>query len=398
MRLNAPVLLGLAALLSGGVGVLASAWGPAPSADVSRGTEEVFARGLQVREIPPRQGPQRWTTERATFVFHNPGSGPATLEVVVEGQRGPVAVVSDGVIVGQIDPGAGPARFTLPAAGGWRRVELLAPTFVAGDGRRLGALLRRVTLEQAGHAGSARVILLFLLPGLAAAWAARASRVADPGALVITAVVSLSQWAAVWPGGALQSPYALHLAVFLTVIPLVLALFARTIERRLPGTASWAFASLFLAVLVQGVAGTSPLMVVSDAVFHANKLGAVARGDFFPLSVTQHAQPFRFPYGVSFYAVLAPLWHTGMDPVALVRFGAAVFGLVASVALFLLMAPSAPRLAGAAVMALQLLPATFDTAFSYGNLSNAFGQAATVVFFAWWAGPGHRAVGPWACS
>ena len=60
------------------------------------------------------------------------------------------------------------------------------------------------------------------------------------------------------------------------------------------------------AWLVQGVLATSPVMVVSDVVFHANKLARVAGGDFFPTSVTQHAPPFRFPYGVSFYALLAP--------------------------------------------------------------------------------------------
>jgi hypothetical protein len=44
---------------------------------------------------------------------------------------------------------------------------------------------------------------------------------------------------------------------------------------------------------------------------------------------------------------------------------------------------------------LQLLPATFDVPYSHGNLSNGFGQAMTVLFFAWWAGatPGGWVVG-----
>src|SRR5262249_57086919 len=49
------------------------------------------------------------------------------------------------------------------------------------------------------------------------------------------------------------------------------------------------------------------------------------------------------------------------------------------------------RVAGLAVAVLQLLPVTFDL-FSFGNLSNVFGQAVTVAFFAWWAG---RAPGGW---
>jgi hypothetical protein len=36
-----------------------------------------------------------------------------------------------------------------------------------------------------------------------------------------------------------------------------------------------------------------------------------------------------------------------------------------------------------ATLILQLAPVTFDL-YSYGNLSNVFGQAATVGFFAWW--------------
>jgi hypothetical protein len=397
MRPNTPVLLGLAALLSTGVGQLAGALSPAPSADVGRGTEEVFASGLHAREIPPRQAPQRWTTDRATFVFRNLAKGPATLEVVLDGQRGPVAVVCDGVTVGTLAPGSGSARFSLPSGGSTRRVEIRSPTFVAGDGRRLGVLLRRVRLEPAAPAAGLAVWLLFLIPGLAAAGGALHARVPPTGVVAAAALVVAVQWAALWPGGALRSGYALRLALALTLVCLALALLARALDRRIAGAAPWAFGALLTAVLVQGVGGTSPLMVVSDAMFHANKLGAVARGDFFPLSVTQHAQPFRFPYGVSFYATLAPLWRAGVDPVTLVRFGAATAGILASLVFFVLLARVAPRLAGAAVIALQLIPATFDVAFSYGNLSNAFGQAATLAFFAWWAGRGWGGAPVGAC-
>jgi hypothetical protein len=125
-------------------------------------------------------------------------------------------------------------------------------------------------------------------------------------------------------------------------------------------------------------------MVVSDAVFHANKLQAVAAGDWFPTSVTQHARPFRFPYGVSFYALLAPLARARLDGVWLVRLGAALSGVAASAALFALLR-AAPARAGLAVLALQALPVAFDM-YSYGNLSNVFAQSLTVPFFAWWAG------------
>jgi len=127
--------------------------------------------------------------------------------------------------------------------------------------------------------------------------------------------------------------------------------------------------------------------------FHANKLGAVAAGDLFPVSVTQHARPFRIPYGVSFYAALAPLARAGVDTVTLVRAGAAAAGLLATAAVFLLaLSAIGPYGAAVAAVVLQILPGAFDIAYSYGNLSNAFGQSATVLFFCWWAG---RVPGRW---
>jgi len=145
---------------------------------------------------------------------------------------------------------------------------------------------------------------------------------------------------------------------------------------------------------VQVVIGTSPLMVVSDAVFHANNLARVAGGDLFLTSVTQHATPFRFPYGVSFYVLLTPLLRAGADPVALVRWGAALAGVGAAAALFGLLRGHGPARAALAVVLLQLMPGTIDV-LSFGNLSNAFAQGMTVLFFAWWAG---RAVGSWVAG
>jgi hypothetical protein len=123
-------------------------------------------------------------------------------------------------------------------------------------------------------------------------------------------------------------------------------------------------------------------------------LDRVAQGDLFPTSVTQHAVPFRIPYGVSFFALLAPLARLGLDVVALVRWGAAIFGLLGALALFVLLAPRSARLATGAVVALQVLPGTF-LVHSQGNLPNVFGQALTTLFFVWWAGsaPGGWAVG-----
>jgi len=126
------------------------------------------------------------------------------------------------------------------------------------------------------------------------------------------------------------------------------------------------------------------VMVTSDAYFHANNLIRVSKGEWFLTSITPHARAFRIPYGVSFYALLLPLLRTGIQPVALVRWGAAASGVGASVALLFLLLKRSPR-AGLAVVLLQLLPASF-VYYSEGTLSNVFGQSMTVLFFAWWAG------------
>lgn len=379
------------------VGWIVAAVGPAPSADVGRGTEGPFAKGLHQRELPPRQGPQRWTSGRVELVFSDLADGPSEVEVALRGHRGPVAVSCDGVLVGSLSPGTTSSRFTLPAARArTRTVELSVPTFRAGDGRELGALFDRVTVtsDSARAWPSFRILMTFALPALAAAAAAAFAGLGAAGMVASAATLAAVLGAALWPGGLVRSSYAPQLAVVLACALVAAALLARVCDRRWPGAGPWAWAALCAAVFVQGVAALSPVMVVSDAVFHANVLSRVAAGDLYPTSVTQHARPFRFPYGVAFYALLAPFSRLVADPVWLVRGGAAAAGLMASGALFALLAGrGGPALAAGAVVLLQLLPATFDVAYSYGNLSNAFGQAATIVFFAWWCG---GAAGGWA--
>jgi hypothetical protein len=381
--------LAVAALWALLTAVVTNRLAPPPAADVGRGSEEAFASGLYRREIPPRQGPQRWTSERAVVVFHDVPAGPTRLEVRVRGQRGPVTVAANGVVLGTIQPGAGQADLALPdMAPGDRRIELHSPVFTAGDGRQLGALLDRVALHHApAKVPSARLLFLFLLPALVAALAAFIAGMGPWSAAAVAGALSLIESLALRPYGLVRSGYALGLALLLVGGVTVAAAFAAWMDRRVKGSGPWAFGAAMAALLVQGVAATSPLMVVSDAVFHANQLAKVAAGDFFITSVTQHARPFRFPYGVSFYALLAPLLRAGWDGVWLVRAGAAASGIAASAGLFVLLAARGPATAALAVVLLQLLPGTFDV-YSFGNLSNVFAQSMTTLFFCWWAGRG----------
>ena len=371
--------------------LLLQRFAPAPAADVGRGSEEPFASGLHRRELPPRQPPQRWTGPEASFRFDDVPGGPARLEVHVRGQRAPVAVAVDGVVVGIVPLGEASGSFAVPPRpAGSREVRLVTTGFVAADGRLLGVLLDRVRLVHPLRAlPSPRLLAIVLLPALAVLAAGRTAGAGPLAAGGLGAGIAVLAAALLWPYGLVRSGYAPTLAALLVAVAVSAALFARLAGRVAGGSGPWAFSALMAAGVVQGVLATSPLMVVSDAVFHANKLAQVAGGDLFPTSFTQHARPFRFPYGISFYAPLVPLARAGLDEVAVVRGAAALAGAAASAILFLLLAPTGARRAGLSAVLLQLLPGVFDV-YSYGNLSNVFGQSLTVAFFAWWAG---RAVG-----
>src|SRR5262245_33463248 len=122
---------------------------PFPAADVARGSEEAFASGLHWREFSgPLKTPERWTSERVSVHFQNLPRGARTLEVALHQHRQPVVVGVDGAIVGSLPPGVTSMEFVLPDSLRSRLVvELRLDTFVAGDGRRLGARFDRVSLR-----------------------------------------------------------------------------------------------------------------------------------------------------------------------------------------------------------------------------------------------------------
>ena len=374
------------ALLAAVVATVSYRIAPAPSAEVARGTEEAFASGLYPRELPPRSAPLRWTTDHATICFRFVPAGRAHLVVRLRQHRTRVLVLVAGGIVGALEPHE-PTFETDLETKGRVTVQLTTEGFVAG-GRRLGASLDSVTLTpERGLVPSVALLACFIVPAVVVGVGALGAPVPAPVAALYALSVSLAQGFLLVPSGVLFSRESVVLGALFAVLGLVAVLFSR-------GRGGACCLALLLAVVVHGGCARSPQMIVSDAVLQANKLTAVAHGEFFPTSETQHTPPFRFPYGVSFFALLAPLARLGCDPVALVRWGAALSGLGAAFALLRLLAPRGALWAGAAVGLLQILPGSFDL-YSYGNLSNVFAQSMTVLFFAWWAGaaPGGAAVG-----
>ncbi len=391
-RSQAALCVALAVLAAALIAVLVHRLAPWPLADTLRGSEEAFLSGAYERELT-RDGPRRRVAPVARLRFEQLPPGPLRLELAYRNAPTPVDIVVNGALLATWRAGTRSGSFDLPRSAGRLVVELRGEGREMG-GRRLGPLFQYALVRHApARWPSAGLLLIFALPALVTVLAALGARLAPLRALAVALGVTLVQAAALAPYGLVRSPYAASLGALLACGALGCLACAHFVAARDASRARWAFVALLLAFVVQGVAAVAPLMEVSDAVFHANKLEDVAAGDFFPHSVTQHARPFRFPYGVSFYALLAPLAQAGVDRVLLVRWGAALFSLAASVALFGLLR-AVPARAALAVILLQVLPATFEV-FSFGNLSNVFGQALTVAFFAWWAGraPGGAGVG-----
>jgi hypothetical protein len=378
--------LAISALAAALAAVLAARFAPPPAADVARGSEEPFAEGLQPREFDAAGLPHRWTGRRLHLRFRNLPPVSATLQLAIHGQRSPVAVAADGAVVAMLPPEQAQVEVPLaPPRDGRLEVILSTETFAAEDGRQLGLMLDRAAVVPSRPGGaSPRLVLMFAAAAAAMSLAAVGAGLSAWTSAAVGVAAGVLMTLALWPAGLLRSGYADRLPVLLVLGAIAAFAFARWQDARRPGTGRWAFAALLAAFYVQVVGGTHPLMVVGDVQFHVHKLYDVHRGDFFPTSVTQHGRPFHFPYGVSFYALLAPLVRWRVEGTAIVRFGAAAAGLAGSAGLFALLAPRWPAAqAATAVWILQALPITFDV-YSYGNLNNVFGQALTVLFFGWW--------------
>ena len=245
------------------------------AADVSRGTEEAFASGLYPRELLPQHGPLRWTRSHATLRFLHVPSGSAHVDVAIAGHRTPVRVVVDGVVREVLQQGEDRVDFQVTVRRGRLDIGLETEGFVASGGRRLGTQLRRVAVTTPGRLDW-RVATYFATGSLAVALGALAGGCGAGFAAALGSVMAGVIALTLWPGGVLWSGYPASLWGQVLALALLATLFARWQRSSTAGSGPYAFAAILIAGVVQGIWATHPAMVVSDAVFHANRLVAVA--------------------------------------------------------------------------------------------------------------------------
>jgi hypothetical protein len=129
---------------------------------------------------------------------------------------------------------------------------------------------------------------------------------------------------------------------------------------------------------LQLVALLHPSKVVVDALFHAHRLDDVLAGRFYFTQLSTSATPF--PYAIGLYVFAAPWAFLTTDHVALLRVVVSAAEIVAGALLYPMVVRAwGNRLVGALAVALfSLVPASYGI-IGNANLTNAFGQAVSVV-------------------
>ncbi len=214
------------------------------------------------RDFFPAESGLRWSTDRSTIVFPDPGPGiPVRVELLLSawrppGQAGPSVVVSAGGRSTTIHPGPGAERVTIEAttSGWWRsdlEVEIRSDVFEPGQGdeRRLG-----VRVEEAR-----------LVP------VSRGLRVPPAGALA--GVAALALLIAFVLGRAGVAPHAVDLvALAATLIVAVLYAFAR------PVAAVWSGRFVLTFLLVAAASAVFPRATRAVAEIVSASASALASG------------------------------------------------------------------------------------------------------------------------
>jgi hypothetical protein len=369
------------AILSGILAILTVPWlvrrHPASIASLALGTDDAFAvSGLEPRENLVGGGALRWTRKNASFRFDSVGPGFVDVEIEARDHRTDVTITANGAVIGTLRSGESRAAARVRLSGRTLMLSTAADGFEA-SGRILGTQIVSIVVKPVDPPGPGGVPF--------ALWAAIGLLLLLP--MSVNAVAGLASWSAVLPaatllalvlpGGLWRSRWLVECATLLAIGFLIAVVIA--VKARGASTArSWLQIALFLAVTVHGVIPPSPLIVQGDAQLHGNKLGEVARGNWFPVTRTDHKPPFEIPYGFSFYGLLSPLAGDGASNVPVVRRAAALFSALSAVALAMAIGRASATLAAASLLLWTFAPVNIKT-MGFGNLNNVFAQAIFVL-------------------
>jgi hypothetical protein len=369
------------AILSGIVAILTVPWlvrrHPASIASLALGTDDAFAvSGLEPRENLVGGGALRWTRKNASFRFDSVGPGLVDIEIEARDHRTDVTVTANGAVIGSLRPGESHTAARIKLTGSSLMLETSTDGFEA-SGRTLGSQVVSIVVKPVNPPGPGGVPL--------ALWAGIGLLLFLP--MVVNAAAGLAPWPAVFPaaiflalvlpGGLWRSRWLVECAALMTT-GLLVSVFIAAKARGQRTVRSWLQVAVFVAVTVHGVIPPSPLIVQGDAQLHGNKLGEVARGNWFPVTRTDHKPPFEIPYGFSFYGLLTPLAGDGASNVPVVRRAAALFSALSAVALAMAIGRVSATLAAASLLLWTFAPVNIRT-MGFGNLNNVFAQSIFVL-------------------
>ena len=347
---------------------------PSSIASVALGTDDAFSiSGLEPRENLVGGGAIRWTRPRSFFRFDRLGSGDVLIELNVREHRGEVAITVNGARLGLLQRGQTRLESHAQATAAGLLIGIETDGFSTAT-RSLGTQFGSLVLTPQKPSVPASLWLAFGLVLLATVTIQVAAGLSAYFSILPTLILA----ALVLPAGLFRSAW-LEIAASLVVLATVASALT---ARRAPGSIgqrTLLATALLLALTIHGLVPPSPLMVQGDAQFHGNRLEDVASGNLFITSQTQHHPPFKFPYGFSFYAVLAPFVSLGVSNVSLVRGGAALFCAASILALAFSFGRKSAALA-AAVTALWAFAPVNIRHMGFGNLSNVFAQSVFVLF------------------
>jgi hypothetical protein len=393
-RAIAVALLG--ALAGAACLVGAFAWNPAVTLEMDRPLPE-FATGFH----PPERDRSLtfvWTSERADVVLAGLDRRvPWTCSVRFRGARAAGEPQPDlRLAIDGVDAGA------WPATNAFRTVEAAAPptpgspgltltlistaTFVPGgdDARRLGVQVDSlscrptsgIVLPPRRALGAVALAAALLGAGFALAGITAASAIGAAALMAAGQALAAISWGALF-GSYLATVVRLAFWMACAMTGLVALLeFARKSPFR--NTARFAITFSAGALYLQLLALLHPSKPVVDAAFHAHRFGEVLAGRFYFTQLSTSATPF--PYAIGLYLFAAPWAALTGDHIALLRIVVSATEIVAGALLYAMAVRSwGNRLAAAVAVALfSLVPLSYGI-IGNANLTNAFGQAVSIV-------------------